>query len=263
MTLFRQHFHSQRTALFIWLGANMAAALMVASMGNSVNQSDAMNRLIEQLPANLQAVLGVVPGLSSVDAFVQAKLGFWAILAFPIYACLLAISAVTREVDRHTADFLLSLPLDRTRLLVARWAVMATNVGILALGMWAALVVGLAAVGVTGSWSGYFWMMTQAWFLGVAVGSLALLASVWIDDYGTAAKLTLAGVGALFTIDLAMRVSPPPLWAAVWNPFTHASPAQTILRNSLLWGDVAALVVTSALALALAVHFFVRKQIRV
>lgn len=241
----------------------MAASLMVASLGNSVSQNDAMTQLIAKLPANLQLLLGVIPGLGPVDAFVEAKLGFWVVLAFPIYACLLAISAVTREVDRHTADFLLTLPIDRTRLLLSRWAVMAADIGILGLGIWAALVVGLKSIGATGSWSGYFWMVAQAWFLGVAVGSLALLASVFIDDYSMAAKLTLAGVGTLYILDMGLRVSPPPWWTTTWNPFTHVNSAQTILQDHLLWGDAAALVITSALALALSVHFFVRKQVRV
>ena len=184
------------------------------------------------------------------------------ILAFPIYGCLLAISAITREVDRHTADFLLTLPIDRARLLLSRWAVMVVNIGLLALGMWVALVAGLKGVGVTGSWSGYFWMTVQAWFLGVAVGSLALLASVWIDDYGTATRYTLAGVGALFSLDIGLRISPPPWWALVWNPFAHVSSARSILENRLLWGDAAALVVITALSLALAVHFFNGKQVR-
>ena len=262
MTLFRQHFRGQRTGLLVWLGANIAVTLMVASLGNSASQSQALSQLVAGLPANIQALFGLSPGLSPVDSFVQAKLGFTIILVFPIYACLLAISAVTREVDRHTADFLLALPIDRARLLLSRWAVMAVNIGILGLGMWVALVAGLKGIGVTGSWWGYFWMVTQAWFLGVAVGSLALLASVWIDDYGAGTKYTLAGVGALFALDLGMRVNPPPWWALIWNPFAHVDSARSIVESRLLLGDAAALVVITALALALAVRFFADKQIR-
>ncbi len=262
MTLLRQHFRSQRTGLLIWLGANVAATLMVASLGNSVSQSQALPKLVEKLPANIQALFGLAPGLSAVDSFIQAKLGFWIILAFPIYGCLLAISAVTREVDRHTADFLFTLPIDRARLLVSRWAVMVADIAILGLGIWVALVAGLKGVGVTGSWSGYFWMIAQTWLLGVAVGSLALLASVWIDDYGAGTKYSLAGVGALFALDMGFRINPPPWWALVWNPFAHANSARSIMENRLLWGDAAALAVIAALALALAVHFFARKQIR-
>ncbi len=261
MTLFRQHFRAQRNGLFIWLAASVVTTLAVASVANSMQQSDILGKLGETAPAALQALLGLLPGMSPVDGYIQAKLGVGMALILPIYACLLAMSAITREVDRGTADFLLALPVDRRRLLLARWGVMAANLGILTLGVWLALVAGLAASHVTGSLGGYFWMLAQAWLLALAFGSLALLLSIWIDDYSLGVKVTLAGTGTLYVIDLGMRIAGLSKLVRGFNPFTYVDAARTVMANHLLWGDAAVLAAVAALGLWLAARAFDRKQI--
>lgn len=261
MTLFWQHFRAQRNGFFIWLAASVVTILAVASAAKSMGQSDLMNKLGQVAPPALQALLGMLPGLSPVDGFIQAKVGAGMAMILPVYACLLAMSAITREVDRSTADFLLTLPVDRTRLLVARWGVMVVNLAILTLSLWVALVAGMKASQVSGSFGGYFWMLAQVWLLAVAVGSLALLLSLWIDDYSLGVKATLAGTGALYVIDLGMRVAGISKWGRSFNPFTYVDAARTVMEGHLPWGDAAVLAAASGLSLWLAVRAFGRKQI--
>lgn len=261
MILFRQFLRSQRTGLLIWLGAMVLAALALAASANGMQQNDLVERVAAKLPAALQALLGLVPGLSGVDAFVSAKLGISLGLVLPAYACLLAIATVTREVDSGRMDFLLALPIERRQFLVARWAGMAVNLATVALGAWAALVVGLKANHISGSYLGYLWMALQAWFLGLGCGSLAMLASLWIDDYGGAVKSILGGLGAFFSLDLglkAMNVSK--IWRA-FNPFAYFDAARPIAEGHLLWGDAAVMLATSLVAVWLAARAFAQKQI--
>ncbi len=261
MTLFWQHFRAQRNGLFIWLAASVVTTISVASAARSMEQSDLMSKLGQAAPPALQALMGTLPGLSPVDGFIQAKMGTGMALILPVYACLLAMSAITREVDRSTADFLLTLPVDRTRLLLDRWGVMAANLAILTLSVWVALVAGLKASQVIGSFGGYFWMLAQDWLLAVTIGSLTLLVSLWIDDYSLGVKAALAGTGTLYVIDLGMRVAGISKWGRSFNPFTYVDAARTVMDGHLPWGDAAVLAVASGLSLWLAVQAFGRKQI--
>ncbi|MGE5561391.1 MAG: ABC transporter permease subunit [Chloroflexota bacterium] len=262
MTLFRQFLRTQRTALLIWLGAVVLMALALAGTSQSMQQSDLVERLVPKLPPAFQALLGLVPGLSGIDSFIAAKLGVMLGLVLPAYACLLAVSAVTREVDAGRMDFLLALPIERRQLLIARWAGMVVNLTIVAVGGWAALVAGLKANGIAGSYSGYFWMTVQALLLGLGCGSLAMLASIWLDDYGAAVKYILGGLVVLFALDLGMKVLNVSKLARGFNPFAYYDAALPIAKNHLLWGDALVMLATSLVAVWLAGRAFAGKQIQ-
>ena len=265
MTLFKQYFRVQRTGLLLWAGFN---SFMGWVLGSSTKQmeagnvlSDFMTGVMEKLPESILALIGIVPGMSAVDSLIQGKIGFWMGIALPIYACLLAVAAVTREIDRGTADFLLALPVDRRQVLIARWGVMVTNVSIVAVATWAALSGGLVAGGVEGNIRGYFWMIAQAAFVGMAIGSLALLASMWASDYEKAMKRSLGAVLLLFTVDMSMEIAGMPRLARAFNPFSYFSTLEPLLRSGPMIPEAAVLLATSVAALWLAVRAFQQRQI--
>lgn len=224
---------------------------------------DFLSGLIERLPETVRALLGIVPGLSPVDTLVQSKLGFWMGIALPIYGCLLAVAAVTREVDRGTADFLFALPVERKHVIVARWGVMVTNVMVVAITTWAALSGGLLAGGVQGNMWGYFWIMIQAALLGVTVGSLALLASIWSRDYERAMKRSLGAVLLLFAIDMGMEMARIPEPVRSVNPYYYFSTIEPLMRNGPMVREAAVLLVVAMVALWACVRVFSQREIEV
>lgn len=265
MNLFKQYFRVQRTGLLLWAGFN---GFMGWVLGSSAQQMQADNQLsdflagiMDKLPEGVRALLGIVPGMSPVDTLIQGKMGFWMGIALPIYACLLAVAAVTREIDRGTADFLFALPVDRKQVLVARWGVMVTNVTIVALVTWAALSGGIAAGGLEGNIRGYFWMIAQAAFVGIAMGSLALLGSMWASDYEKAMKRSLGAVLLLFTVDMGMEMADMPRLARAFNPFSYFSTLEPLLQSGPMVTEAAILLVAAVVALWLSVKVFSGRQI--
>lgn len=265
MALFRQYCRVQRTGLLLWAGIN---GFMGWVLGSSAKQMQAGNvlgdfltGLIEKLPEAIRALMGIVPGLSPVDTLVQSKLGFWMAIALPIYGCLLAVAAVTREVDRGTADFLFALPVERKHVIVARWGVMVTNVMVVAVTTWAALSGGLMAGGVQGNLRGYFWIFVQAALLGVAIGSLALLASMWSRDYERAMKRSLGAVLLLFATDMGMEMAGLPVALRSVNPYHYFSTLEPLMRSGPMVREAAVLVVVAMVALWASVRLFSQRQI--
>lgn len=262
MVLYRQYMRAQRNGMLIWVGAHVLLVLALAATAPAVQSNDLMSRFVSKLPPALQALTGLIPGLTAIDGFIAAKLGVWMAVVMPIYGCLLAVAAVTREVDNGSMDFLLALPVERGRLLISRWLGMATNLALLAGAVWLTLVVSFKAQGLTGSFGGYFWLMAQTWFLGLALGSLAMLASIWLDDYGNAVKYTLGAVGGLYAIDLGLKIANvAKLWRG-FNPFAYLDPALPIMQNHLIWGDALVLTATALISLWLAMRAFRAKEIQ-
>lgn len=263
--LFRQYFRVQRTALLIWAGID---GFMGWALGSSAKQAEVGNVLgrfltdvMDKLPSSIRALVGIAPGISPVDNLVQAKMGFWMAIALPIYGCLLAVAAVSREIDRGTVDFLLALPVDRRQVLIARWEVMAVNLALVALTTWGALTGSLVLGGVAGNYRGYFWMITQAALVGLAFGSLAMLASMWAPDYESAMKRSLGGVLVLFAVDMAMEMAGVPRLARAFNPFSYFSTLEPLLHSGPMVTQAAVLLAISGVSLWLSVRVFRQRQI--
>jgi ABC-2 type transport system permease protein len=265
ITLFKQYFRAQRSGLLIWAGFNGFMGWALAATAKPMETASAlgnfMTRIMERLPENLRALLGIAPGMSPIDSLIQAKLGFWMAVALPVYGCLLAVAAVSREIDRGTADFLLALPVDRKQVLVTRWEVMAVNLAVVVLTTWSALSGGLVMSGVTGNFRGYFWMIAQAGFVGLAIGSLAMLGSMWAPDYERAMKWSLAAVGVLFSVDLSMKMASMSRLARSFNPFSYFDTLEPLRHSGPMWTDAAALIAVSLAALWAALRVFQSKQI--
>lgn len=265
MSLFRQYFRVQRSGLLVWAGINGFLGWSLGASAKGLDASNALTEFIksamEKLPAAIQSILGMAPGVSALDNFVQGKVGFWMAIALPIYGCLMAVAVVSREIDLGTADFLFALPVKRQEVLVARWGVMAANLSAVAVTTWAGLCAGMAMSGISGNFAGYFWMIMQAAFVGMAMGSLALLASMWAPDYERAMKRSLGGVGVLFFVDIWMEMAELPRFTRAFNPFSYFSTLKPLVRSGPAWEDATALIAMSLLALWLAVRVFRSREI--
>lgn len=265
MILFRQYFRVQRSGLLIWVGINSflgwALGASVEDMETASALSSFIAKAMERLPSAVRALLGMAPEVSAIDNFIQAKIGFWMAIALPIYGCLMAVAAVSREIDRGTADFLFALPVERQEVILARWSVMVVNLTTVVIATWGSLCVGLSMGGVAGNFRGYFWMISQAGCVGIAIGSLALLASMWAPDYERAIKRALLGVGILFFADIAMEFLSVPRFTRALNPYSYFDTVQPLLRGGPVWEDVAPLAAMSLLALWLSMRTFRTRQI--
>ena len=263
MILLAQYLKANRIGLLVWTLAHMTLILMVAASATAIEtQTDYLFRAFsEWMPRGLQSFLGLAPGMSKIDSYIQAKTGALLSLTLPIYATLLAAGVVTREVDSGTADFLLALPTRRRDIMLSRWVGMCLNLAALAVTSWGAVVLGLKAKGLTGSFYGYFWMCINCFLLAVAIGSINLAASVWINDYSSGVRILLAVVVGLFFVDLGVRIADLPYAARFFNPFSHYDPAYAIKNGGMPAGSVLTLLFMSAASLIVAVKKFDEKQI--
>jgi hypothetical protein len=72
MVLYRQFMRAQRNGTLIWLAAHILLVLTLASAAPAVQSNDLMTRFVSKLPPALQALTGLMPGLSSIDGYIAA-----------------------------------------------------------------------------------------------------------------------------------------------------------------------------------------------
>lgn len=261
MTLFWQQFKAQFAGLLIWGAGAIGLVAMIASTAPSFTKDDNALKMLESMPESLQRMMGFVPGLSMIDLFVATQVGKTMALAVALYAVMLSLNAITREVDRRTIDFLLSLPVKRTEVLLARAGVMLVNSGIITAIMVIGLQVSLRAQGLEGDWGGYNLIFLNVWLLAVALGSITLLASLWIDDYSLGVKAMLGLVSAGYFLEMVMKAVALSRTARLISPFSYVDPHLILKHGALPVLDTAILVVVSVLCIGLSLPVFERKQI--
>ncbi len=103
-------------------------------------------------------------------------------------------------------------------------------------------------------------MCINCFLLAVAVGSINLAASVWINDYSSGVRILLAVVVGLFFADLGIRIADSPYTARFFNPFSHYDPAYAIKNGGMPAGSLLTLLLMSAVSLIVAVKKFEEKQ---
>lgn len=256
MTLFGQYFRAQFKGFLIWLGVGVLYAVMLASSAASFVETNSL----ANLPPALLSMFGDIKGFNPVDGFIAFSIVKGLGLVPPLYAVMVALSVVTREVDRRTAEFLLALPVQRSQILLARVAVVFVNISILVGAEWAIIRYSLAGQGYEASWGGVALLFINVWLLTLALGALTLLASMWIDDYSLGVKLCLGLLSLAFFIDLALRVANVSKYVRALSPFSYVDATAVISTGAIATSSVITLLAAIAVGVGLSFWAFNRKQ---
>lgn len=261
MTLFRQQFRTQLTGMLIWAAALMALTLLLTATAGSLSDAGALPDMLAKLPSAMQNMLGIFTGLSAADVYIALKAAPTAGLLVVMYAVLLGLSIITREIDRRTMDFLLALPVERGQVLLSRVAVLAVNTGILCAASWLVIWADFASQGHDASFGVYALIFVAYWLLGMAFGGLTLLTSIWIDDYSFGVKLWLSLVSVAFVLEYVLRAAGLERWQRALSPFSYVDPVEILRQGTLPWADILVMIAVAAITIGLSVPLFQRKQI--
>lgn len=261
MTLFWQQFKAQLKGLLIWTASSVALVTVLSKSAPAFVESDLITKWLETMPESLLAMAGLDATLAPLDAYVAADFSKSLVLVVALYGVILALNIVTREVDRRTIDFLLSLPVKRSSVLLSRVAVLLVNTGILAGSIAISLYANFTYYDLQGNWLGYNLIVLNIWLLSVALGSITLLASLWIDDYGMAVKALLGLVSAAYFMEFVLRAVEMSRTARLLSPFSYVDPTWVLKHNALPLADTLILIGVSVLCIGLSVPLFERKQI--
>lgn len=256
MTLFRQFFVSHIKGLLIWMAVGAAMALaLTRSIATFVEGG-----IFEAMPASMLALYGDFTGMNVVDVYLTIAVGKGTVLIPTLYAVIMALSIVTREVDRRTVEFLLALPVQRMQVLLARLGVLAVNVTLVNASIWAVLRFDIAAQGYTGSWAHLDVLFVNLWLLCMALAAICLAASMWIDDYSVGVKLFLGLATLMFFLEYVFRGANLSRAIRLITPYSYADLAMVMRNGTIDALNLAVLVVAIAGGLAVSFWAFNRKQ---
>ncbi|HYF91868.1 MAG TPA: ABC transporter permease subunit [Symbiobacteriaceae bacterium] len=269
MTLLKQHAKTEAISTLIWAVVLGLVGYLTTWLWELLSQSGSMLEL-QKVLENAQGVLKSLVSagglsLASLDGWIQGyALGTWVTLPYVIFTALFAAGMITREMDRRTMEFVLSLPVSRAQLLVSRWLVLGGSLTTLHLFHFLGVLGGLAALGERGHPDRYALALFSSLLLHLFVGTLMLLVSLFFDDYG-------AGLGAVMGIGLGLNILHMGTAEATGAlksvrgmlPFAWHEVQPIVMDGAVPWGHMLLLAGGALLLLAVSVCVFQRKPIAV
>lgn len=256
MTLFRQFFLAHLKGLLIWTA--VGALLMFSGTRSAGTFID--GNTLALLPQTMMNMYGDIRGMNPVDQYLVIAVGKLTLLIPALYAVILALSVVTREIDRRTVEFLLGLPVQRSQVLVARTAVMAVNITVVVAAIWAVLRFDLAALGYQGTWAHLDLLFVNVWLLSFAMGVITLAASMWFDDYSVGIKLFTGLVTLAYFLEMVLRSATVSRAGRIISPFSYVDIAGVMRHGSIAAVSLIVLLVAIAVGVAVSFWAFNRKQ---
>lgn len=244
-----------RGALALSVGIG-AFALLFSSFYPSVEEID-VEAYTESMPELFRELFNVA-AMTSIEGFLAVELNaFVWVLLLPLYLGYLGAGLVAGEADADRLDVSLSLPISRSRLLVARTGGLAPvllvpNVlvppivfgGVLAVGEWVdpAVLVAVHALSVP--------------FL-AACAAIGVASSVLVLDGDLARRLAMGVLFGLYLLE-SLSVVADRAWLGAVSPMRYYDPTEIMVDRSVATLDVLALLAITGVVLALAVVRFQR-----
>lgn len=261
MTLYWHALRQQVTSLVLWLIGLLFMVQVVVSAASVMN-AVSLGEVFDKMPAALRALAGGDLALRRpLDGYLNAKLLWYFPLLFAIFVAFQASAMLAREAEQHRFDFLLGLPVTRSRLLLSRFAAVLTAVALL----WALLIGGLLAMlrsrGLPVDATGY-WLVAWAGFL---VDACFAAVSLWISagagEYRRALQGGLVAALVPYVVDLTLQMSQAPRGWRWLQPYGYYDPPQLLLQHAFPWLSTLVLGAAAAAAVFLARRTFQRREV--
>lgn len=260
--LVKQHLVEQRLSTVIWMVVLSLLSYMVVTMAPAITSDNFLFELIKNTPEHLSRLYGNLFAYKyPVDAFLQFKWMLFIPILTTIFGILAAMGAVARDIDNHTADFALTLPITRYHLLLARFLAIAISMAMLYFVSYIMLWLGLRILDTPASLMNYAYFYTGMFFITLTLAAFTLWLSVFVDEYAKAVRLGLVIGVSLWTFSLINRIAGGPLYLSRLSLFGWVETEPVIGRGIFPWGAVFVGLALTAGFLLLAVISFKRKQI--
>ncbi len=223
-------------------GEMAAAGQMFASMGG-FSAAFGMDRLD----------VGTLTGYYAVECGTVLGLGG----AF--YACLAGVSALVKEERGRTAEFLLTHPISRTRVVTEKLAAVLVQITAMNLILLAAALAAVKLIGETIPWRELLLLHCACWLLQAELACLCFGVSAFLRRGGAGLAMGLAA--GMYFLNMLANISDRAGFLKAVTPFSYCEGADILAAGGLNAGRVATGMVLACAAAAAAYLRYRRKDI--
>ena len=239
MTVFKHEMRQNRNSLIIWT-AVIAFLLVICVIMYPLMKTEA--EALGDMFSNMGDFTAAF-GMDRLD--IGTLIGFYGIesgniigIGGALFAALMGISALAKEERDHTAEFLLSHPISRARLVSEKLLALIAQIVILNLVIFAAALISIRAIGEDIELRPLFLMHIAFFLLQIQIGTICFGISAYLRKGGVGLGLGLAMI--LYFLNIISNISEKAEFLKYITPFSYADPSN-IIANLKLDGTLLAI----------------------
>ncbi|WP_254765807.1 ABC transporter permease [Salinilacihabitans rarus] len=250
-------------------GTLLLSAALLALIGLTValfpSISDAgvdLDAYLETLPEEARrAFVGNVTTITTIEGYLVSQLYQFAwVLLLAIYYAYAAASTIAGEVERGTADVMLSLPVSRTRFVVGKFLALVPSVLVVNAVTFLGVYVAVRLVDESIDAADLFAVHAHSVPYLLACAAVGLLASVVASSARRAQTVAIGAVFGMFLLDtLTFDTDYETLGDLAFS--RYFDPGAILVDGDLAWGDLAVLAVAAAVLVVVSAEYFERRDL--
>lgn len=232
MKLWIQECKMNIKSLLIWslcVGALcFGCILMYASMESDIAE---MSDMFAQMGAFSQALGMDKINIGTLEGFYAVEIAIMLSLGGAMYAAMTGASMVAKEEEGHTSEFLNTLPLSRSRIIVEKYGAMCFLLlafQIICIGF---ILLGFVCMGEMPDVKSFLLYQSSCFLMQLEIGSLCFLLSAILKKRPLGAALGFSVL--LYMVDLMCRVVPAMEGAKYITPFYYSNAADIFAEGSV------------------------------
>lgn len=262
-SVFLKTLYDRRWFVVGWTLGMMALAILMTSFFPAMRQDGGLDALVANMPAALQGMIGSLANLKSFDLYIASQLFDIRVpIIAGIMAIILGLGLSVREEETGELRTLLALSISRTKMLLETWLAMLVIMLVITGGLVAGVYLTMPFIDdAVIDWQDMALLAGMTWLVMTAYGSLTYAAGRMTGNRGVA---MLAGVLVCIGSFLLSTFSEAVDWLKPYEPWSllHYFPAVDIVKDGILWPDVAILGGVTLISLIVAVLIFRRRDLK-
>lgn len=261
MILIRHELRQGRRALILWSASiGLLLAVCVFLFPEMKGEMDTVTQLFSSL-GGFSAAFGMDRlNFGTLIGFYAVECGNILGLGGAFYAALCAVSMLAKEERDRTAEFLLSHPISRSRVVTEKLAAVGLQLLLLNLLLLVIPAASIAAIGEPLPWREMLLLHLAYFLLQCEIAAICFGISSYIRRGGPGIGLGLAAI--LYFLQLLANLSSQAEFLSYLTPFGYADSARIVNTLRLDIGRLALGIIYAAVGLAAAYIHYGRKDIQ-
>ncbi len=260
MIFIRHELRQGRNALILWTASiGFLIAVCILLFPEMKAQMEGVSALFASMGAFSRAFGMDKISFGALTGFYAVECGNILSLGGAFFASLTAASALAREERDRTAEFLLTHPVRRARVVLWKLASVAIELLILNLAVFALSIAAVAAMGEAVPWLELGLLHLACLLMQLELAGICFGLSAYLRRGSAGAAMGVACL--LYFLNIAANLSPRVEFLKYLTPFGYADGAQVVSACRLDGGMVLAGMALGALGVAAAFLHYCRKDI--
>lgn len=251
----------RRWFLLGWGIGFFALSLMMVSFFTSFNGGE-IDQLMASMPKEMQGLVGDLQDWRELPAYIGSQIyDIRLSIILGIFCIMLALGISTQEEEKGELATLISLPISRVKVVIAKWLVVVIGGFIAMLSTLAGIGAGLMVINETIDPMVLVRLSAYSWLSAVAIASIPLAVGLATGRKGLTMLVASLWVTASFIISsFAMSVE----WLESFEPISvfYYFPAVDVANGEASWINVAVYGISIAVCITFALIFFTKRDVR-